>query len=693
VFVNKLDIKGFGKISGITLDLIDGFNIIFGRNEAGKTTIQWFIKGMLYGLRGGRTSKDGVPPPLKKFKPWNAENYGGIIEYTLDNGQRFRVERNFENNSTKVFDALYNEITQSFNVSKEKGVLFAEQHLGFNEESFDRTVFIKQMESKIDNDGCKELYNRLLNITQTGFHDISFRKAEIALKEALRKNVGTERTSKRPLDIVIKRLDELRSVRKSLVEKKNTLLEIEIRLAKYKNEKEKLDNIRRLLSKIQLLVEIRDDMDKCLKQQAELAAVQSGIIKIEDELKDVLQRLEHKIIKTGERKKGFGHLAAGLIVASLASIMTGVVWSKTAFVPAALMLLATLVVIIVRGRISRELSAMIMQKRKTVEGVKIAKPTYGNLNQQPADYSNEVVHLAVQRIKDLESNLSALYTKASLISDTDCGNIERLDKLMEEAAKKGRMLESELGSLIADIDKIFDNEDFTGYQLKIFDDNLMDLGLDELKYNLKLDTDTVENLYNNILLNIRECETMLNSIPYDEESLQKTEEELEELENTKSSLEDTYVSLNIALDVLTEASIEIRRDIGPKLNSRMSSIISRITGERYSDLRADDKLRLNAINPDSGDVTTSLVLSGGTIDQMYFALRIAAAEIITAGQESVPLFLDEILAQYDDDRSRDALKFLNEMASNRQIVLFTCKKREIDMAREIVGDKLNLISI
>jgi len=652
VFINRLDIKGFGKISGLKLDLINGFNVIFGKNEAGKSTIQWFIKGMLYGLRGGRASKDGAPPPLKKFKPWNSENYGGIIEYTLDNGQRFRVERNFESNSVRVFDDLYNDITQGFNISKEKGVLFAEQHLGFNEESFDRTVFIKQMESKIDNDGCKELYNRLLNVTQTGFYDTSFKKAEAALKEALKKHVGTERTSKSPLDIIEKRLEELENIRNSLIEKKNILFEIEVKLASYKSEREKLENIKRLLSKVQLLAEIRENLERCSKQHFKLAALKSDVMRVEDELKAVLQRLEHRIIKARGRKKGFGYLAAGLIVASFASAIAGAVWNKAAFVPGALMFFAALVVIMARGKISRELSAMAMEKRKTADGV-----------------------------------------KASLISSTGFGNIERLDKLINEAAEEERELKIKLKSCISDIDKIFDSEDFTGYQLRIFDSNLMDLDLDELKYNLKLDIDTIEGQYNNVLLNIRECETMLSSIPYDEESLHKTEEELEELKIKKNSLEDTYAALNIALEVLTEASLEISRDIGPRLNTRMSGIISRITGGRYNDLRADDKLRLNAVNPDSGDVTASHMLSGGTVDQMYLALRIAAAGIITAGQETVPLFLDEVLAQYDDDRVRDTLEFLNEMASSMQIVLFTCKNREVDMAFEIAGDKLNLINI
>ena len=77
--IEKLVVKGFGKLADLNLMLDRGLNIIYGNNESGKTSLQWFIKGMLFGLKGGRISKDGVLPPLRRYKPWSGGDFGGDI--------------------------------------------------------------------------------------------------------------------------------------------------------------------------------------------------------------------------------------------------------------------------------------------------------------------------------------------------------------------------------------------------------------------------------------------------------------------------------------------------------------------------------------------------------------------------------------------------------------------------------------
>lgn len=55
----ELHLKGFGKFHDRTISFTDGINVIYGKNEAGKSTMHTFIRGMLFGIQPqrGRASK------------------------------------------------------------------------------------------------------------------------------------------------------------------------------------------------------------------------------------------------------------------------------------------------------------------------------------------------------------------------------------------------------------------------------------------------------------------------------------------------------------------------------------------------------------------------------------------------------------------------------------------------------------
>lgn len=769
MFINRLDIKGFGKVKGLSLDFTNGLNIVFGNNESGKTTIQWFIRGMLYGLKGGRASKEGIPPPMRKFRPWDGGDFGGSMEYTLDNGNRFRVERDFESNSVKVFDSFFNNITHNFDFSKDRNLLFAEKQLGFSEDSFEKTVFIKQMESKIDIEGSRELGNSLLNVTQTGFYDVSFRKAEAALKEALRKQVGTERTSKSPMDRIAKELEELYEKRESLINKKDSLITLEAELTKVKIEEDRLKRIRNLIYKCRELLDLREELDRCRKELAELGKIHEQVedthkelVSVSDnlqqlgELKCTLEeffgytneesealfikyheylglsaqvtrleremevRAKDKSVKAAKNK--YGHAAIILFLLSIISAIAGVMWSEIAFAPAAFMLTASIILFVFwnRGIQSAKLNEDICillhehenykKSTKQVEDeIRASLYNSGVIADISTEFGEEElksfkwgvsraaeaassIEHATRRVKDIEGKLDLLYGKASLITANECLGFDELEEYINTVAKKEIELEKRFNRCLAEIENPC-SEDLSGYDIPITKEDFIYQETNELRTNLKAVSEKLEDEYGNILLKERELETVINGMCFEEEELQGVEEEIFGHLSTKSALEAAHASLSTALEVLTEASIEIQRDFGPELNSRMSKIIERITGDRYLDLRADDKLNLNTINPDTSDVTAGLLLSGGTIDQIYLCLRIAAADMMTHGKENIPLFMDEIFAQYDDIRSGYALEYLNEAASSRQVVIFTCKRREIDIAREICRDKLNVIYI
>ena len=118
--IRKLDIKGFGCFSNRVFEPGKEINLVFGPNEAGKSTLQAFIRAMMYGLRGGRRSRENGPSPLRKYEPWLSGSYAGVLEYELNNGKMFRVGRNFLKGSVHIQNEHTEDISGTFKQDNRK---------------------------------------------------------------------------------------------------------------------------------------------------------------------------------------------------------------------------------------------------------------------------------------------------------------------------------------------------------------------------------------------------------------------------------------------------------------------------------------------------------------------------------------------------------------------------------------------
>lgn len=149
----------------------------------------------------------------------------------------------------------------------------------------------------------------------------------------------------------------------------------------------------------------------------------------------------------------------------------------------------------------------------------------------------------------------------------------------------------------------------------------------------------------------------------------------------------------LLLQVLNETALEMQRDFIPALNREMSQIMGHLTFDRYSKVSANDKLQLNLEVPETYELIPVSRLSGGTIDQVYFSMRIAAIRLLEKGRETLPIFLDEPFAQYDENRTRKAFELLKEISGERQIFFFTCREREFELAKEVFGAEINRVRL
>ncbi|MBB6214085.1 uncharacterized protein YhaN [Anaerosolibacter carboniphilus] len=204
--IKRLRVARFGKLKDLEIQLEDGLNIIYGENEAGKTTLQTFMKAMLYGL--GSSKKEIRDNERKRFLPWNGDDAAGELLFQDDQGKEFLIKRSFGEKKKKDDILILDPISGdeiSFVDRDQPGLSF----FGMGEEAFEKTVFIKQLHSQVERDKEDEIMKRLTNLHQTGDEDTSYHKAMSALQLARKGLIGQRKMG---------RLDEMKAAYEKLKE-------------------------------------------------------------------------------------------------------------------------------------------------------------------------------------------------------------------------------------------------------------------------------------------------------------------------------------------------------------------------------------------------------------------------------------------------------------------------------------------
>ena len=145
--LNKIKINSYGNLQNREIEL-NKLNIIYGENEAGKSTLQNFILSMFYGMdkkKGKEAFSD-----VQKYTPWNgSEDFSGKIAYELDNSSKYEVFRNFNKKDPEIYDEQGMDITKSFVIDKKVGNTFFMNQVGLDRDILEKTVFTKQNNLKI----------------------------------------------------------------------------------------------------------------------------------------------------------------------------------------------------------------------------------------------------------------------------------------------------------------------------------------------------------------------------------------------------------------------------------------------------------------------------------------------------------------------------------------------------------------
>ena len=596
----ELHIDGFGKFHDRTISFNDGINIIYGKNEAGKSTLHTFIRGMLFGIeRGrGRAAKNDL---YTKYEPWeNSGTYEGWLRLEKD-GTIYRIERRFrkENKSLKI-------INETKGLDEEATPAFVSSLLdGLTETMYNNTISIGQLKSATEDGMVTELKNYIANMNTTGNISLNITKATAFLRNQKRSlEAGLIPEASREFTSL---LAEIRSVEAEIAGP-----EYENQLAAYQNMRtqvkglidntqtqkkdldEKLANGKKVLS------------DNGFTDRASVDAMSSDAERLYSEYNTLNGECNKK------SRKVLSGLTAVLGIAGLGAAAALGYFNLTAYLPVCGAAAAAAVIFFI-------ISLFIRQKDKEYHRL------FDNT-------SSELGALLARHLGD-----SAVSEDAMNAFRARMGEFSKLCDMVAQS-------EAEIRKFL---------EDLSNLQTKQAGCSEMIEKQQRTQWELEKKLEHLSNYKNKA------------------KALKRTLAE-------NDRIHDEIVAIDLAHETMADLSSSIRDSFGLYLNKEASQYITGITGGIYDSMSIDENLNV-FLNTKAKLVPLENV-SSGTMDQVYLALRLAAAKLLQGSGSGFPLIFDDSFTQYDDERLKTALEWLAS-AYGGQIIIFTCHRREAQMLR------------
>lgn len=445
--IKKLKINGFGKLKDKDIELKECINIIYGKNEAGKSTLLKFITGMFYGV--SKNKNGGNIPEIDKVEPWDNEEFSGKINYVLDNKNEYEVYREFKKKNPKIFNSNLEDISKDFNIDKTKGNQFFYDQTGLDESTFITSVITKQGEVKLDDKSQNNIIQKISNILGTGEDTNSYSKIISKLKKKLNDEVGTSNTKEKPINTVEKRINELSIEKEKLEAYQSEQFEIEEEIRKIKldivDNKERLETLKTANIKLETIKseEGKINVLKKLNEDTKLEIEQ-----LKNESKEKINSLKTNKITLRDK-----------IIISILIIISAImfIFLRNKYIAILPTLISILYIIFIAIKINRNKSELKEERRKykdkindanskakaQIEEIKtIANDYKQKLNEIYKQYNIKENENVIQEINSLQSKINEKTLKLHT-TEIDYNNINpKLEKLIN--------IEEELESLLND---------------------------------------------------------------------------------------------------------------------------------------------------------------------------------------------------------------------------------------------------
>ena len=413
--IKNLKINGFGKLKDKEINLKEGINVIYGKNEAGKSTLLKYITCMFYGL--SKNKNGGTIPEIEKYEPWNNEEFSGKISYELDNKKSFEVYRDFKKKNPKIFNENLEDISKEFNIDKTKGNEFFYEQTGLEEEIFASSILTKQAEVKLDEKTQNSLIQKISNILGTGEDSTSYTTIVNKLKKKLNDEVGTQNTKERPINLVEDRIEELLSQKNELEKYQNYKFDIDEKINEISENLELLNKELDNLRKANLEKEKLKENENRIKINKEMInSFEKDINKLVEDKKEIGKEKNAKSIS---RSNSITFLVLAVIVA-LVEIFIPNIFAK--ILAAAVLVAYTAYLLITYNKKKNLQKEVKIKQREILEKIKILEQNKekqsSELEKIEAEYNEALTKIEDEtKINDLDKILELIDSKQRKINE------------------------------------------------------------------------------------------------------------------------------------------------------------------------------------------------------------------------------------------------------------------------------------
>ncbi|MDI6689893.1 MAG: AAA family ATPase [Actinomycetota bacterium] len=713
MIIKKIKLQRFKRFRDLEAELSPGLNVIKGPNEAGKSTLHSaLIAGLFFNPSHRRKE-------VRNLISWGSERMYEIGLDVEDEGANYALHKDFETKKlTLIGDGLPREIIDPVKVGEKVG-----QWLGFSSAAvFKSTACIEQDRVAQISKGEREIGDSL-QATITGEDEVTAswacERLKVTLKELIK---GEGKITKYPGEIqklsnAIAELeekrrqleDEIEEVRRTstrLFEVERELKDLSTELStkmnlKCRNERrrwleQELEKIEECYQNIQRAFGIKheiDDLNERLKPY-------SFLEKIEDEDVDALRTLlgrkqsleqmrdslEQQLVEPSlayhearlERSLPLG--PAGQIDLQLQSTPTG-------NYP---LILGTILLLL--GIIGAFLSKFMLIL--AIVGLLVAG--YGVLRIKPepqVDLGTVVSQIRYQKIKveeqitEINDQIKYLLAKARCKTATEC--LERYEKYKPLRAEK-LAKDSELSGILGDksIEDLVEESRTLALDRNAKKEeweSLDPIALDPEQFQKLLQE--IEDLAEKkraIDEEKKELEIVISKARATSEDLAAIDEKLADLQQRLEFYQRRRRVYELVLKSIDEARESTLRSATKVLEEEVSRYINIITNGKYNRVKVNqENLEFFVYSEEKKDYVKAGELSRATIDQIYLSARLGLVKLISKGKKP-PLLFDDPFITFDDERLRNTMELVKEIAKEYQIILFTCSDRYDAYADKVI---------